>query len=432
MAAVICIVFAPAVAGSPTDFIYTETARFEPAAADRFPRGAALQVVESGRKRPLVPGFAASADAQVSFDGRSVLFAGKQNAADPWQIWEVAISGGTPRRITAFAEDAATPFYLAGDRIVCARRTSTGYQLEIVSMEGKPIERLTFGPGDHFASGVLRDGRVLFDAPHGGAGAHEIFTIYTDGISVETYRCDHGPDRRAAVETASGDIVFAAGGKLARFVSSKTTQVDWPAVAGEFGGRIAEVDDGDFFAAYRPGKTQPFGIYRWRPGQGVPAAVWTARAAHAVQPVLIRPRLSPNRHPSALGDREGANLLCLNAYTSHETIPAGVVKTVRAWLWNEAGAPTSLGTAAVEKDGSFFITLPSESPVRLELLDGAGKIIAGEKGWWWARRGEQRVCVGCHAGPEHSPENVVPEVLLRSTDPVKLLTHAMPSSRGEK
>jgi hypothetical protein len=34
------------------------------------------------------------------------------------------------------------------------------------------------------------------------------------------------------------------------------------------------------------------------------------------------------------------------------------------------------------------------------------------------RHGEQRICVGCHTGPEQAPENRVPAVLLRTTTPV--------------
>jgi hypothetical protein len=43
-----------------------------------------------------------------------------------------------------------------------------------------------------------------------------------------------------------------------------------------------------------------------------------------------------------------------------------------------------------------------------------------EHGWFWIRRGEQRYCVGCHTGPERSPDNRVPAVLLRTTTPVDL------------
>ena len=67
-----------------------------------------------------------------------------------------------------------------------------------------------------------------------------------------------------------------------------------------------------------------------------------------------------------------------------------------------------LGTAPVERDGSFFVQVPSEQPLQIELLDDAGKTLKREAGFFWMRRGEQRVCVGCHAGPETSPENAVP------------------------
>ena len=88
-------------AGVP--YIYTEAARYDPAATrkggERFPSGAALQLVADGHKRPLAANFAASADATVSFDGQRVLFTGKTKPQDPWQIWEISLSGGAARRI---------------------------------------------------------------------------------------------------------------------------------------------------------------------------------------------------------------------------------------------------------------------------------------------------------------------------------------------
>jgi len=36
------------------------------------------------------------------------------------------------------------------------------------------------------------------------------------------------------------------------------------------------------------------------------------------------------------------------------------------------------------------------------------------------RPSEQRICAGCHAGPERAPDNLAPAVLLRTTDPVKM------------
>ena len=47
-------------------------------------------------------------------------------------------------------------------------------------------------------------------------------------------------------------------------------------------------------------------------------------------------------------------------------------------------------------------------------------VVRQEHGWFWIRRGEQRICVGCHTGPERSSENRVPGVLLHTTTPVDL------------
>jgi hypothetical protein len=54
-----------------------------------------------------------------------------------------------------------------------------------------------------------------------------------------------------------------------------------------------------------------------------------------------------------------------------------------------------------------------------------------ENGWMWARSGEQRICVGCHAGPERSPDNAVPAVLLRTTTPADLTGVPVNAAKGE-
>jgi hypothetical protein len=82
---------------------------------------------------------------------------------------------------------------------------------------------------------------------------------------------------------------------------------------------------------------------------------------------------------------------------------------------DRAGKTVELGQAPVESDGSFFVKTPADRPIRFALLDTNGKVLRQEHGWFWARRGEQRICVGCHTGPERAPENRVPAVLLRST-----------------
>jgi len=401
-------------------YIYTEASRYTPDATrtggERFPAGAALQLVSGGRKWALAHGFAASADASVSFDGRRVLFSGKKSPGDPWQIFEIPVDGGVARLVVPEKTDAIAPFYLPGDRIVYSRRTPQGFQLVTVALDGGGPLQLTYGAGNRVASDVLRDGRILFEA------AHELYTVYSDGSGVESYRCDHGPNRSGARQLSSGDILFETGGRLARFTSARAVQLPLPLPKGEFAGPVAEVSPAAWLVSNRAVSTAAYGLYLWHTGEALLEKV-LAPAAAAVQPVLVQPRTVPKRHPSALGDRQGANLLCLNVYTSKLPIATGSVAKVRVWALADGGSPAILGEAPVEKDGSFFVNPPSETAIRFELVDRSGKIVAAEKDWFWARRGEQRVCVGCHAGPERAPENAVPQVLLRSTEPVNLSIH---------
>ncbi|HVP49181.1 MAG TPA: hypothetical protein VMT32_21455 [Bryobacteraceae bacterium] len=430
---VLCLLLSGA-APVPVSYLFTEAPRYDRRASlhggERFPASAALEIISNGRKRALVPGFAASADAAISFDGSSVLFSGKQKPADSWQIWEIPVAGGVPRRITSFAEDAVTPFYLPDEKIAYARRTPTGFQIETAMLDGSAPLRLTYAPGDHIICDVLRDGRVLFEAPHPGAGSavRDLYTVYTDGSGVETHRCDHGRDRFAGRELASGDIIFETGAHLARFTSAWATQVELPSAPGEFAGPIAEISPEEWLVAYRP-SAGAFSLCRWKPGQGLPEKVLAVQGKNVLDPVLVQPHTVSKRHPSALGNRQGANVLCLNVYTSRsEKIPGGSVSTVRVSALDASGSPVALGQAPVERDGSFYVQVPSETPIRFELLDSIGKTLAAEKGWFWARRGEQRVCVGCHAGPERAPENAAPAVLLRTQEPVKM---ALPVHAGK-
>jgi len=100
---------------------------------------------------------------------------------------------------------------------------------------------------------------------------------------------------------------------------------------------------------------------------------------------------------------------------------------VRLESMDSDGHAVTMGTAAADADGSFFVRTPADKPIRFALLDAKGVVVREEHGWFWIRRGEQRYCVGCHAGPERSSENRVPAVLLRTTTPVDL-TGAKPAA----
>jgi hypothetical protein len=267
---------------------------------------------------------------------------------------------------------------------------------------------------------VLRDGRILFEAayPMGSNAGPEIYTVYSDGSGVEAYRCDHGPRREAGKQAESGDIVFASERGLGRFTSALATQVEMNVPTGEFAGDVASVDANEYVVGWRGDAKQRWTLVRWNAATGSVTPVAAAKDAELVQPVVVRPRPVSNQHPSGLHDWTYANLLCLNAYTSKYSFAPGSVAMAKLYTTDERGKVRLLGTSAVEKDGSLYVQVPGDRPLQIELLDAQGKTLKREQGWWWMRKGEQRICVGCHAGPERAPENTVPQVLVKSVKPV--------------
>ncbi len=431
--------------GLEVDFIATAAPVYKPLAElrgkERFPAGAELLLVHRGKAESLVPGFAASADADVSYDGKSVLFAGKRNAGDLWQIWELSLQDRSVRRVVSTATDAERPLYLPGGRFVWAQRTASGFELAS-SDDGRARKSQprnpTADPGllplshlhaSAFPNAVLQDGRILFEAgfPLGQSVIPELYLVYADGSGVESYRCDHGRARWGGTQLNSGDTVFTHGASLARFTSPLAHEVPVAAPRGEYAGAIAEIAPDAWLVSVRTAAAAHDAIRLWKPGAPAMKLEFAKQGMDLVEPVLVAPRKRPNRHPSGLHPWDYANLLALNSRLSREGDLKTAPAAVRLEMQDANGKPVVMGTAPVEQDGSFFVKVPGDTPIRFTLLNRNGMVVRRERGWFWARGGEQRICVGCHTGPERAAENRVPAVLLHSTTPVDLTVPLKPT-----
>ena len=420
------------------DIIVTAAPVYEPLAAlrggERFPKGAQLLLVHAGKAEPLVQGFAASADANVSFDATKILFAGKQAASDPWQIWELTLADHSLRKLIAGASDAIRPFYLPNGQLVYARRTPNGFRLEAAGKTalsalapidpdaGSAVLPLSYLPGSAIPADVLLDGRILFEAgfPLGSGSTPELFLVYSDGSGVESYRCDHGRARWGGKQLASGDVVFTHGASLARFTSPLATETPVAAPRAEYAGAPVETASGDWLLSARSTAAAHYALKLWKPGSAALQSVYASSGTDWVEPVLVAPRTRPKHHPSGLHDWSYANMLALDARQSRAGDLKVTPASVRLETLDARGHAAVTGTAPVEADGSFFVKTPSDKPIRFALLDQKGAILRQEHGWFWIRSGEQSICVGCHTGPERSSENRVPAVLLRTTTPFDL------------
>jgi hypothetical protein len=295
---------------------------------------------------------------------------------------------------------------------------------------GPGLLALAYTRTNVFPADVLRDGRILFEAgfPLGSGSTPEMYLVYADGSGVESYRCDHGRARWGGHQLASGDVVFTHGNGLARFTSPLAQEQAIAAPTSAYAGGIAELPSGNWLLSACVNAGQHYAIKLFKPGSPNSAhpmsTVLAVDGKDLVDPVLLGSRARPNRHPSGLHPWNYANLLALDARLSREGDLKVTPASVRLEAEDAAGHAIAMGTASVEKDGSFFIQVPGDKPIRLSLLDAKGSVVRQEHGWFWARGGEQRICVGCHTGPERASENRVPGVLLRSTTPVDLTTPA--------
>jgi hypothetical protein len=404
--------------GTP-DYAYVAAPQYDGAAwrsgRERFPAGASVMLATAQGERKLAADFYASTDPVASYDGLKILFAGKRTSAGPWQIWEIAIAGGAPRQLTTADTDCIRPLYLPDGRVVYTRVFPRGSEIQIVPLAGGAApETLTFVPGWYLTDDVLHDGRILFETNG------DLWTVYPDGTGVETIRCDHGPQRSSGRQVASGDVIFNAGKRLARFTPALAEQTGVAQPNLEAAGAGAEVSTDRWLIPLRSGPTRPFHLYEWNGTSGQRVELNPGAPGSAVEPVVVASRVPPRDFPSArVPTRTTGNLLCLNAHESKTPI-TGDIATVRVFTQDAVGASVLLGQTIVETDGSFYVQVPADRPLRMELVSRSGAVTRAEKNWFWMRPSEQRICVGCHAGPERSPENRVPEILNRTTVPVNM------------
>ncbi|HUN62315.1 MAG TPA: hypothetical protein VMU53_10005, partial [Candidatus Sulfotelmatobacter sp.] len=291
---------------------------------------------------------------------------------------------------------------------------------------------------------VLKDGRIVASAPWPltasgfSAAPRLLYTLRPDGTALESFRCDHQEkgSQRDAAELSDGSLVFvrtsatdtATGGRLMKFsqgaltatpLGMPETAIAWPHQVSANKLLIAKQSA----QGPKPGR---FDLYLL----DLPSGAHTERLYDdpqlaSIQPTLVVSRAIPKHYWDTLDPTSvTGNLISLNSYMSADA-PHGRITTpiarVRVFALDTAsGHQRNLGEAPVEADGSFFVKVPANLPVRFVLLDAQGQTIREERSWIWARPGEQRGCAGCHGDKAVAPDNHWPQTLRRFDTPTPL------------
>jgi hypothetical protein len=445
-----------------------------PDPAVRYPNGSRIVFWPDGRQEnePLVLSgeLAAAGAPDVSPDGRSVLFAGRRTADSHWTIFETDIRRPRPRQLVRGSKDCSDPAYLPAGRFVftCADPETGVWSLHTASRESDGMERITFGPGSAFDPTTLRDGRVLFSmeqwpgADRQEGGSISLFTVNPDGQLLEPFTDSHdgGSFTVRPRQTWDGGVMFLAGDRgsshhraerveMSRPTSTRqSVELNLPGKGGTgetvlLGAAAVEpLPDGGAYLAARvsggddSGKGE-WSVFRWRHRDGSMERIHDLEEWDEVEVVAAISRPEPRGRPSRI-DRDSAtgSLVCYDAQRSDGVVgpPRGSAPAVSVSVETASSSPArtsgaatglrpedsaSLGRAAIESDGSFFIDVPADVPIRVRTLDRDGADIA-LSGWFWVRPGEVRACFGCHESRESAPVNRMVQAI--SGDPVPLET----------
>jgi len=247
--------------------------------------GARLVLLRPGSEpEVLVPQFRSAADPEVAYDGERLLFSGKIEETDPWNIFELNLTTREVRQITRDLGNCRQPSYLprqfmlvamtpppsqsqplpvpSGEAEIEGKFTfrsvdeawtlvsfvrelndfrSEGYPLPVTRLyscrpDGTQVRRLTANLSRDFDPSVLPDGRIVYSAwrrnslVRGPQGWVSLLAINTDGTDVMPICGDLGArSKRMAVA--------APNGLLGKLVFVESDAVPWDAA-----GDLATVD----------------------------------------------------------------------------------------------------------------------------------------------------------------------------------------------
>jgi len=424
------------------------------------------------------------ADCEVSWDGRKIIFARRGGKTDPWwHIYEIHADGSHLRQLTDGPYHDVGPVYLPDGRIIFStsrigfRDEYHGYPatgLATMQADGSQLRCIGFNLGRDNEPSIMQDGRVLFSRLELFYSRLKteitVHAVFPDGTKDVTL---YGPERRAFWRQVSVNSQEKWWGEVpARHRVLRLTQ---PQDLGN--GRIVCATTAGL-TVIGPGKlkerviraehdmavTSPFplderrilcaatprhfdrkqvdlGLYVTDIHTGELQLVYNdpLRADFEARPLRARPRPAHLAQQPPSGAYTG-RFFCDSVHTSRdrrvqetgrfvrviEGLPAMArhhthrSKLGEAWKNHTGTQGRILGTVPLRADGSFYVEVPADRFLHMQVLDADRRVVGNQQIWMYARPNETRSCVGCH---ESSDTTAGPQRFARTArqDPVPCL-----------
>ena len=371
----------------------------------------------------LTPDFYSACSPHVSYDAQHLLFLGQKAEKDLWQVWEMDLKDKTSRQVTNCKMSINSVCYLPGNKIAFSKAMTdkkTGIQsnaLFSMSMDGTKPEQITFHPHNDFISTVLKEGRILINSRQvfPEQGKAKLLAMRPNGTKAELFYTDNSSTVYGQCVTEQNGLIYLTEQNQAtkskvdiisvsynRPLHSKVNYTS--KVPGNFYW-ILPVSAENLIVSYQAPDSKNIGLWNFSTtGNSILEALYNNSEFNCFEPVLIQPYNRPRKLPNDINKAQSSgSLLCTNI-----NLTGNGIETTNATKVEVLGLEKSLGTIDVEKDGSFYLSVIADTPVRIQALDAGNNIVSGPSEWIWVRPFERRGCVGCHENHELVPQNIVP------------------------
>jgi hypothetical protein len=324
-----------------------------------YPAGTRLVRVAGKTTEPL-EGFELNSAPRTSYDGSRIVFSARRSEEVYAQIWEADSNGKVVSQRTRTSSHNVTPDYLPDGRIAFARLMEGADQGPsqgniFVLDESGAAQQISFGNELYLVDHVLEDGRILVRrlTPRDHQGLE--LALRPDGTEMERYLATAIP----VSETAELPV------RSQSFVP---------------GGRISLDPGGEF---------------------------------EIQSSVRMEPRTRPPVATSVVNeDLDYGWLLCLDVRQTDLDIDLEGAHSARIVGFDDGKL---LGETQIESDGSFFLKVPSDRLLGVEIVDEKGQVLVRQGEGIWVRPNEHRGCIGCHEPRYLAPRNHFPLVLQKHT-----------------
>ena len=393
----------------------------------RYASGMKIAMAEIGESLEnieiLVEGFHSARAPEISYDGKCLIFSGQKAAGDVWQIWKLNLDKSEINQVTQSNQNCTDPTWLPDERVAYSkqvegekarlpdRQALKFHGLFSCNPDGSDEQRITFQPHEDLSASLMNDGRLLVSSKqvYPDGGSLKYLAVHPDGTKAELfYLAENGSKSMSkAWESGNRKLIFVESDNLVSITFNRP--LNSRKLIGQPGQgaflSVFPIDEKQLISSIRKPTERTFGLISFSLSDPESNGFYFNDAAyHAVEPVVVMHRPVPRKLPTTVNmDKESGYFFCMDADRSDIEIAFGASSKIQV-----LGMDNVLGETTVEEDGSFYLEIKADQPIRFQTLNEEGEVLRGPSSWMWVRPNERRGCAGCHEDRELAPENIVP------------------------